>query len=606
MLDTVKFIINDIGDGMDGVPGKNGVHRPLVEYLNYINSTRLEQSRFSVDSKSEVRVNKTFLNRDMLFFSATNKVIERSSVLTKHLPSSNYKIRYNIDYANDNFSVEFSFPKYFFGSNVLQTTFNPNDKDFDPFNKDKNTLEYQYSLIYERFRAYTKAFFRNEFPGLTIDYDKIDLKRLDICYNLVFPDMQKAMLYLDAQKNIKKKRQQDGTTAVTNYETSIFIRNADYSFKIYHKGTEYGKHDRREHEKKNESILKSNALKPLGKLAPYGQDIPKTDYGKVFPVEDIQALADRTLRFEMTFFSSYISKIFNQMIRTERHFRPVQDGVCVSASRRFNNFRKYFNRITSILQNRVNWDKYRYNQKQLPLNKAAFFSFTLTNRDPLMCCNYVAFMGILDKLKEPLSNKVGKGIKHNSYYDLLYSFAGLSEKNYQNDLKMLDTFYSRMSAYYSKHHRISLKLNNDDLSEFIDHYTSSDISHMHTINFTKDTMLEMSRRFLDTVYQFEVKELSDYDDFKNKLLSDHTLKFDKSKILSAYKFCTVGVSLDNQAKLFNWAESTLRRYKTRFKTLGIDRSFQANEVPNVEFSFSKYFESIAENKFYMNFNSIFK
>jgi hypothetical protein len=596
MLDTVKLVVYDIGDGLDRTPGRTGVHRPLVEYLRYLHNTRLEQSRYSVNSKADVRVNKTYLNRDFLFFEATNKLIERSSVITKHMASSNYKLRYNIDYVNDCFTVEFSFPKFFFGTNVLQTVFNPTDRDFDPFNKEKSTLEYQFSLIYERFTTYVKAFFKIEFPGLNVDFTKVELRRLDICYNLVFPDKALALNYLDAQKKIKKKRQREGTTNQTNYTTSIFIKNADYSFKIYHKGEEYQKNDRAEHVKINEKIARKNAL------TPYAKKLGETKFEEVFPIEEIQDLADRSLRFEMTFFAKYISKIFNQIIRTDNHYLPVQNGIKVESSRRFNNFRKYFNKITAILQNRVNWDKYRFNQKQLPLNKAASFCFTLTNKDPWLCMNYVAFMEVIEKLQQPLAKGVGKGFKHNSYYDLLYAYARIKDRNYQNDLKILDIFYSRMSAYYSKRHKVMLKLDDDDLIEFIDHYTSSEISHASVVRFTKNTMQEMTKRFLDAVYQFEVKSLSDFEDFKTRILSDHTLKMNKADLLSAYKFCTVGISLDQQAKLFNWADSTLRRYKTRFKKLGIDRSFQEDKIPSVDFNYSRYFEDISSNKFNLNFN----
>jgi hypothetical protein len=595
MLDTVKLVVYDIGDGLDRIPGRTGMHRPLVEHLHYMNNTRLESSRFSVDSKSPVRVNKTYLNRDMIFFSATNKLIERAAVFTKNMPSSNYKLRYQVDYVSDCFSIEFSIPKFFFGTNVLQSVFNPTDKDFDPYNKDKNTLEYQYSLIYERFTAYIKSFFQIEFPGLYVDFTKVELRRLDICYNLVFPDKVSTLIYLEAQRNLRKKRQREGTTNLTNYETSIFIKNADYSFKIYHKGAEYNKNDRAEHVKINDKIMKRNSLTPYAKV------MGGTKFEECFPIEHIQELADRTLRFEMTFFAKYISKIFNQIIRTDKHYLPVQNKICVPASRRFNNFRKFFNRITSILQNRVNWDKYRFNQKQLPLNKATDFCFTLTNRDPLLCMNYVAFTETIEKLKEPLTKGIGKGFRYNSYYELLYAYAKKQDKNYENDLKILDIFYSRMSAYYSKRHKVMLKLDDNDLLEFIEHYESAEISHLPAIRFTKNTMLEMSRRFLDSVYQFEVKSLSDYEQFKARILTDKTLKFNKALLLSAYKYCTVGINLDQQAKLFDWGDSTLKRYKTRFKKLGIDRAFQDVQVPTVDFDFSRYFADISTNKFQLNF-----
>jgi len=488
MLDTVTMFIHDIGDKNLNL-NLRGTHKPLVQILKSKASSRVEFQNFDLDSKEDIeqpyilsgsghrkkRIPKATIHRDMLFFEQTGRAVERFAIIGDYMPSSNYKIRYVIDYSQNFIKVEFSIPKYFFGTNILQTGDNPFSVNWSPFDSQNNTLEAQFGKAYAVFVSYIKKFFDVEFTGATIDYSKVKFRRLDLCFNLVFDTKENALQYLEGMRGIRKTRQRLETTNQTNYETSIFLRNADYSFKCYHKGSEYLKFDAKEHQRYNIEN--------------------KT---KFFNTPELQAFADRILRFEMTFFSSYISKIFNRIVRTKKY-------DLVPYNRTFDNYRKIFNKIVPIMQNKVRWDEYRFNQKNIKLSDHVK-TFVLTSTDPLMCPNYVAFLGIIERLKNiHQTNQGGK-----SYYEVLYMLAGLKYYKPKNDLKMLEWFHNSMSSYYGKAHDIYLKLidnrhNDIKHNEFINHFSSSAINQFQDIPFGKAIMNEMVKRFLYNVNQFKMK-----------------------------------------------------------------------------------------------------
>ena len=109
MLDTIRLEVGDI----------NGKHSNLVQFLIQKRNTRVDSTKFGVQSNGEYRTDRMFLEREFIFWSATNRASEKMSMVTTHLPSSNYKIRYVVNYAYNTMTIEFSLPKYFYGTNIL-------------------------------------------------------------------------------------------------------------------------------------------------------------------------------------------------------------------------------------------------------------------------------------------------------------------------------------------------------------------------------------------------------------------------------------------------------------------------------------------------------
>jgi len=566
-----------------------GVHYPLVQALFNRQGVRVDRQNMELSSRGKLETSKTPLSRDITYYKASGHLRERMSFLTRHMPSSNYKVRYIVDYTSDQFTIEFSIPKYFFGTNVLQTVDNPLHKDFQVYSSERSAIQFQLDLVYDRLKSYIKKFFEIEFPYCIVFYEKIQINRLDLCYNLVFTTKEAALQYLECQKLLKKKRLREETTTRNSYNTAIFIRNANYSFKIYHKGEEYSKFDRKQHEK----IFNKGGKGQL-----------------FFDIESLQALADRTLRFEITHFSGYMSKIFNSTVKTLNSEPLIIKNVT------FDNFRKFFNRITSIMNNRVSWKNYRYNQNNLPLSEAASFIFLLTNPEPLLCMNYVAFYDIIARLKNLIHQETNQ-----SYLDLLYSFANEKHKSYANNLKVIKIFYDRMSGFYSKHHDIFLFMKGETFDSFKNTYLSYRITHNEQyidnkqmyeklvrvnkvasdsatcVLFSKFLVKEMCSRFLTQIMDFEVRQLDDFNEFKAKMYNEKPKGMEIQKMLYIYRLWCDGYDFKKQQKMFGWSDAMLKKYQVRFKKLGFDRSFQGLELPKVDFNFSAYFLEISTQKY---------
>src|SRR5205085_12548093 len=130
---------------------------------------------------------------------------------------------------------------------------------------------------YDLLISFLRKFFHWEFMMCTVQFTDVEINRIDVCFNQVFKSKDDALLYLEYQKRLKKKYARDENGVMRGYETSLMYVTSRYSAKIYHKGTEYEKHDKKEH-------LKYNKEKA-------------TQY---FKTEKLQAIADRVLRYELT------------------------------------------------------------------------------------------------------------------------------------------------------------------------------------------------------------------------------------------------------------------------------------------------------------------
>jgi len=138
------------------------------------------------------------------------------------VPSWNYNIFYRM--FQDRVDIEFSLPKYIYGTNVLELR--------QHFNK---CIENPYLMLTRSI----KKFFNTYFYGITIDYGGVLIQRWDFCYNQVFysrTDSLKALEYI----NIKHEKKADTKT----YEFGYIELSKSKYLKIYHKGEEFKKHDK--------------------------------------------------------------------------------------------------------------------------------------------------------------------------------------------------------------------------------------------------------------------------------------------------------------------------------------------------------------------------
>jgi len=207
--------------------------------------------------------------------------------------SAHYQFTWFVNYTQDYVEFNFSIPKFKFGTNIL--LFIRHNYDNRYVFHEGISLEHNLKVAHPLLISFIQKFFRWEFLfGYHVDLKDVEINRIDICFNQVFRSKEDALLTLEYQKRLKKKYARNEDGVMKEYATSMMYVTRRYSAKIYHKGTEYEKHDKKEHKKFNEK--------------------KGTRY---FDTEKYQKFSDRILRYEMTFRHTYLnylhkSKLFRR------------------------------------------------------------------------------------------------------------------------------------------------------------------------------------------------------------------------------------------------------------------------------------------------------
>jgi hypothetical protein len=156
--------------------------------------------------------------------------------------------------------IEFSLPKYFFGTNVFQLLGVP-----------ANSSEANFHMLLKAI----KRVFNDKFNKLPKDSD-VEIFRLDMCYNQFFKTKQDAIDYLSMGRDwMKRYCEGKNMRLVDSHDTTWTILTERYSFKCYHKGTEFHKKD---YKKLVENMSKHN-----------------------YNLNQLQGIADCILRYEITY-----------------------------------------------------------------------------------------------------------------------------------------------------------------------------------------------------------------------------------------------------------------------------------------------------------------
>ena len=268
-------------------------YRSLRKYINkeYSGSSkhRVNIPKSDVETFCKEEVNDETLAVDYFIRTGKHKKLLINS--SKKILNSSGHYYLNIKELNIDDCIEFNFsvPKYEFGTNILMYVEHNWDKNFK-FWQNKE-LNYNFMKSYDLLISFIGTFFSREFPDYKIDPKDIEINRIDLCFNQVFPSQSDALRFLGYQKKIKRKHSRKDNNRYREYDTSIMFITDRYSVKIYHKGSEYKKNDRKEHRR----INKEN-----------GTDL--------FNIDRYQEIADKILRYEVTFRKSMLSYIFNHNI----------------------------------------------------------------------------------------------------------------------------------------------------------------------------------------------------------------------------------------------------------------------------------------------------
>lgn len=250
----------------------------IVLRLNNIdqyNKIRTQYETKTTDTQSDAYVKKTDIKNDnnaqvlsRIYFDS-GSIIPISKRSSTFIPSSHYNLSYFLNLRLNYLEFNFSIPKFVYSTNLLQ---------FIPYFSQKP--DEIFSILKDFITEFINKYFIED-----IKYSDLQIHRLDLCYNQFFANKLDALYYLDKQKEFLVKYARSSKNNFRSYDTSLLYVTKRYSFKIYHKGTEFHKHD----------------LKHLANNNPKGFSIPQ-----------LKEISDKILRYEITFRSSFIEYLFIQ------------------------------------------------------------------------------------------------------------------------------------------------------------------------------------------------------------------------------------------------------------------------------------------------------
>lgn len=241
-------------------------------YEKFYNPTKKKHSQTVavVDESTGLLEETTYTNA--LLFHDTDRVLPLIHRNNISLPSNHYSVSYKADFNKKEIEFNFSIPKYEYSTNVMQFI---------------SMYDQGYMMCFKMLVVFIKDFIKQTFDQEPIMED-VEINRIDLCYNQFFLKKEDALTYLDEQKKLLVKYARSSKNNFRSYDTSLMYITQRYSFKIYHKGTEFKKNDYRE-------LVKNGNPKNL-------------------PLQELQEHADCILRYEMTFRNTMLQYL------TKHHF----------------------------------------------------------------------------------------------------------------------------------------------------------------------------------------------------------------------------------------------------------------------------------------------
>lgn len=219
------------------------------------------------------------------FYSDSGKFLPSVISFSINAPSYHYTVRCRIVHKTIDaisLEIEFSIPKYFYGTNVFQFVACP---------------EYSSESNYYKLINGVRRFMSNHFFQVPSDKD-IQIFRIDLCYNQFFLNKTEALAYQAAQReHAEKYCLAKNMRFVPHPECKNWaILTQRYSLKCYHKGTEFEDHDYKMIVKGFTSGVTKNGFGGSAKI----RGMPPYD------LKYLQEQADRILRYEITFRNTMI------------------------------------------------------------------------------------------------------------------------------------------------------------------------------------------------------------------------------------------------------------------------------------------------------------
>lgn len=263
----------------------------VLRVHNFSNYTTLFNMLYAKDDAKNSMVKtwvdeETGLTKDIkykakLLYYDSDRFLPIIGATSHHIGSYTYAVSVLPNYERNTCEVNFSIPKALFGTNVMQFV--------DPY-ASLNTVNLRKKLF-----DYIKEFFKKYFYT-DMNFSDLEMRRIDFCYNQFFYSKSDALKYIASQSiNAKKFAKSSSNTGRTygtgdTAETIYYTVKNQYTWKIYHKGTEFKKHDYKK-------LCKNNNIHQ------YNMDMLLDE-------------SDKILRYELEFRPGQMKYLF------DKHFNP--------------------------------------------------------------------------------------------------------------------------------------------------------------------------------------------------------------------------------------------------------------------------------------------
>ncbi len=244
--------------------------RGLEKYTVLLNQIQKDEAGKKTSIYLKEDQAEALLHKDVFytFYHDSNTFIPLASNGSLSIGSWSYNLSFFVDRSKDKIKFEFSIPKYLYGTNVLQFV---------------NYYDVSADAIFLKLMDFIKMFCRNFI--CPVDLEDVEIGRLDLCYNQFFNTKKQSLAYLDAQKVYCQREAKKLGRIPQITPTSWYLVKDNYSMKVYHKGTEFKKHD----------------YKTLvGKSVPYS-------------LQHMADVADKILRYEITYRKSHFDYLFKKL-----------------------------------------------------------------------------------------------------------------------------------------------------------------------------------------------------------------------------------------------------------------------------------------------------
>lgn len=607
MVDTLHFRLHDLArhrsilEALENKAFSNGSHHLKFEKLvNLKILTGDPKIDFSDAYFTYIRNSENGKENEKKIYGRGKFNVDFNSLKSNH-----YSIAYKIDEKGDFIDFNLSIPKYLYGNNIqMFIDHSLKNRHLSVFQTMKDALSKSYAATM-RFIGF---FFKQEFKslssesGLFWDETCLEIVRVDFCYNQFFSSKAEALQYLNDVKPIAKKFLRQ-TSQHTVFQTSISWVTDAYSFKIYHKGTEYDQvGDKRRHIGFNKQYWSKRpdldsfvtGFDEHGR--PVTQRRSKNALDGVFDVNFFQKVSDKILRYEMTFRNAYMDYIYKNRDISKKYNIPFYAYLDKPEHHNHLDFKIAIFRFAC-----PHWQK--------------MYNFYLKNRAKL-------------DSKELFPIKTKYGFKKNDLTGKIIKVPWVISVSKETQLTMRYVemiLNRRFHFYFSASESFNYKTDMVEFKRVLD----GDLEEKYVVKpgnarFTQKLWDEMAAEFLTQCMQFDLKRKIEYRDmvervnlhnknqnYMKKLLSPDQ-KVSKIKLPKTYNLRVmrnVLRLLETNTLKEIWeaghlgSKSNYYEMRKKLKVLGITERNNATQHYTANWGFQEYYDTyfLNESKFLNNF-----